>query len=487
MSEVTVNKNFNGSFEVVIRHRVSDGYEDIHPVVEDGVKWETERQGSPGKLTFKVYDDGSGKLTFQEGDGVALLFDDSEKGKITIFSGYVFTKKRSKDGWIDVTAYDQLRYLKNKATYCETNKKASDLVKKISGDYKLPVGTIDDTEYVIGKICEDNQSLFDIILNALDKTLVSSKKKYVLYADDGKVCLRNVENLKTDLVINDVTAEDFDYSSSIDEETYNDIELYYNNSETNTVEFYHAYDTKTMDQWGVLRLTEQIHNPANVMDRARKMLEIYDRETRKLDVKGAFGDYRCRAGASVIVNLNLGDNTVSNYMLIEKAVHTFKKDEYRMDLTLDGFKGVERTITPQYSVAGVSGGGVSGSYDRTEPNNDNFKRHTTEVIINVTRSIKNYGYIRVWYTPKDGERTYEVINSGLMGQTFSWKRTVKSDTDVVVSIGLPVDKYGNKTGNCKVSGQPEWESTQQDRENELRYETNVKFNASVTLNLEWTQ
>ena len=38
----------------------------------------------------------------------------------------------------------------------------------------------------------------------------------------------------------------------------------------------------------------------------------------------------------MIVQLDLGDVTVSNYMLIEKATHTFKKDEYRMDLTLGG-------------------------------------------------------------------------------------------------------------------------------------------------------
>ena len=66
------------------------------------------------------------------------------------------------------------------------------------------------------------------------------------------------------------------------------------------------------------------------------MLKLYNRKTRKLKVNSAFGDYRCRAGASVIVQLDLGDTNVYNYMLIEKATHTFKKGEYRMDLTLGG-------------------------------------------------------------------------------------------------------------------------------------------------------
>lgn len=334
--KTVIDKNFNGKFSVVIKHAVSNGYELITPVVEDGVTWETDRQGSPGQLSFKLYTTKNESLDFQEGDGVALKFYDEDKGWIVVFNGYIFTKQRSKDGWIKVTAYDQLRYFKNKATYVYTDKKASEIVKMIAEDYKLGTGTVEDTSYVIGSRVEDNQSLFDIIQNALDLTLVSTNKMYVLYADNTGVCLRDANSMKTNLVINDVAAEDFDYTSSIDEETYNDIELYYDNDETNKREYFHAYDTDNMNKWGRLRLTESVQNPANAQDRAKKMLELYNRKTRKLKVKNAFGDYRCRAGASVIVNLDLGDTQVANYMLIETAKHTFSKDQYRMDLTLGG-------------------------------------------------------------------------------------------------------------------------------------------------------
>ena len=335
-NQTTINKNFNGDFTVVINHKVTNGYEVITPIVEDGVKWETDRQGSPGKLTFKVYKDKNGEIEFQEGDTVALKYHDDSKGWISLFNGYIFTKKRSKDGWIEVTAYDQLRYFKNKATYVYTNKKASDVVKMIANDYNLSIGTVENTSYVIGNRVEDNQSLFDIIQNALDLTLVSSGDMYVLYSDNGKLYLRDVNNLKTNIVINESVAEDFDYTSSIDDETYNEIELFYDNDETNKREYYNAVDSTNMGKWGRLRYTESIQNPANAKDRANKMLKLYNRKSRKLKVNSAFGDYRCRAGASVIVQLNLGDITVSNYMLIEKATHTFKKGEYRMDLTLGG-------------------------------------------------------------------------------------------------------------------------------------------------------
>ena len=332
--QATLNKNFNGEFKILITHAISNGYEIITPTVENGVKWETERQGSPGKLTFKIYKNQNEDIEFQEGDAVALKYRNDGESWVTVFNGYIFKKKRSKDGWIDITAYDQLRYFKNKATYVYTNKKASEVVKMLSNDYQLLIGTLEDSSYVISNRVEDNQSLFDVVQNAIDQTLISSGELYVLYSDGNGICLRNAKNMKLDLIITKSTAENFDYTSSIDDDVYNEIELYYDNDETNKREYYNAADKNTMKQWGRLRLTESVQNPSNVKDRVMKMLKLYNQKSRELKVTGAFGDYRCRAGASVMVQLDLGDVKVSNYMLIEKATHTFKKDEYRMDLTL---------------------------------------------------------------------------------------------------------------------------------------------------------
>lgn len=334
--KTTINKNFNGDFELMIIHNIKNGYEEQYPIVEDDIKWETERQGTPGKLTFKVYKDNSGNLNFQEGDVVQLTFypnGKENKGDI-VFYGYVFTKKRNKNGWIDVTAYDQLRYLKNKATYKITNQTASEIVKMIAEDYQLKLGVIENTNYVIGSRLEDDQSLFDIIQNALDLTLINTGKKYILYDYAGQLYLRNVDNLKTDIIINESVAEDFDYSSSIDEETYNEIELHYDNNETNKREYKRVYNTASINAWGRLRLTESVQNPTNMQDRVKQMLKLYNRKTRELKVKKAFGDIACRAGASVICQLLLGDVEVDSYMLIESATHTFNKNNYRMDLTL---------------------------------------------------------------------------------------------------------------------------------------------------------
>ena len=45
---------------------------------------------------------------------------------------------------------------------------------------------------------------------------------------------------------------------------------------------------------------------------------------------------RVRGGSLVAVKLGLGDMNLQSFMLVEKAVHTFKADEHTMDLVLAG-------------------------------------------------------------------------------------------------------------------------------------------------------
>ncbi len=93
------------NIELLIGH----GNELSQPLVKEGIQWNTERYGSPSSLKFTVIKDPS--LNFSEGDAVRMKVDNQE-----VFYGFVFTKKRSKDESIDVVAYDQMRYLKNKDT-----------------------------------------------------------------------------------------------------------------------------------------------------------------------------------------------------------------------------------------------------------------------------------------------------------------------------------------------------------------------------------
>ena len=148
--------------------------------------------------------------------------------------------------------------------------------------------------------------------------------------------LKNINSMKLNLLIDEETGETFDYSSSIDEQTYNKIKLTYDNEQTGKRELYIAQDGEKMNQWGVLQYFEALQNATGAAAKANALLKLYDQKTRKLTVKNAFGDVRVRAGCAVVVALNLGDIITNNYLMVEKVTHNFKGDEHFMDLTLIG-------------------------------------------------------------------------------------------------------------------------------------------------------
>ena len=299
------------------------------PVVEEGARLTLERKGTPGKLEFTVVK-GPG-LNFAEGDPVKLTVNGT-----AMFYGFVFKKKRDKGGTIDVVAYDQLRYLKNKDTITEEGLKASDLLKRIATDFRLNLGTVEDTGYTIETIVEENQTLFDMIQSAFDETLMNTKQLYVLYDDAGKLTLKNINTMKLNLLIDEETGENFSYESSIDEQTYNKIKLAYNDEKTGKRELFIAQDGAKMNQWGVLQYFEEVQTKTGASVKADALLKLYDQKTRKLTIQNAFGDVRVRAGSAVVVALNLGDIVTNNYMVVNKVTHTFRGDEHMMELDLIG-------------------------------------------------------------------------------------------------------------------------------------------------------
>jgi hypothetical protein len=300
-----------------------------YPVIQDEITWETERKSSPGRLNFSVVADA--RLSIQEGNPVRFSY----KGK-KLFFGFVFSIQRNKDSILNITAYDQLRYLKNKDSCIYKNKTAAELIKMLADNYGLNVGAITDTKYKIESRIEDNMSLLDIIQNALDLTLENKKKLYVLYDKCGKLTLRNIENMKITLLIDKTTAEDYDYTSSIDGDTYNKIKLAYDNGETGVREFYIAQHGLNINRWGVLQHYEKITDTSNAKTQAKTLLNLYNRKCKTLSISNAVGYYNVRAGCSVIIKLDLGDVKLQNFMTCEKAKHTFKEGEHFMELNLRG-------------------------------------------------------------------------------------------------------------------------------------------------------
>lgn len=311
--------------ELLIQH----GNKVFIPVVQEGITWATERKGCPSELQFKVVKDST--LSITEGDAVRLKVDEKK-----VFYGFIFKLKRDKEQIITVTAYDQLRYLKNKDTYVYENKKASEFIKMVAADFGMQVGSIEDTGYVIPSRVEENTSLFDMVQNALDLTLQNMSYMYVLYDDFGQLTLKGLDNMRTNLLIDEETGENFDYTSSIDDQTYNRVKLTYDNEKTGTREVYISQSSANMNTWGVLQYFDTLQEGEDGAAKADALLSLYNKKTRNLSIKNAFGDTRVRAGSMVVVMLNLGDIKVKNLMLVEKCKHEFKESQHLMNLTLRG-------------------------------------------------------------------------------------------------------------------------------------------------------
>ena len=152
--------------EIIIYDQLRDGLM-FKPILTGDVQLTYEWLGAPGRLDFEVFlmedKPGKGINYILEGNQVLFRYKNGD-----IFLGYVFIRKMDNSkNTMKITAYDQLRYLKNKWFYKFENVTASDIIKRIAADFQLKLGDIADTEYVFESRTEDAKTLFDIILNVL--------------------------------------------------------------------------------------------------------------------------------------------------------------------------------------------------------------------------------------------------------------------------------------------------------------------------------
>lgn len=153
-------------YELIVMHDRKDMYL-LDP--QDGVTLDRSPDLAPAKLTFKVFKDKV--LDIQEGDLINLKVN----GEL-VFVGYIFEKKRSKDNFIEVTAYDQCRYLKSEGYYVfDGTKTASELIKALAADLAIKLGDISPTVYKI-KYIYDGKTYQDIFLDMLKQTNIFSPK-----------------------------------------------------------------------------------------------------------------------------------------------------------------------------------------------------------------------------------------------------------------------------------------------------------------------
>ena len=330
-AKLVIDKNNKGVNLKIIHYNV---IQDVSQLCSDKIQLITKRRATPAKLTFKIARDlvETGTISFVEGDAVALMYND-----VPMFWGYIFSKSRTKEQIIDVVAYDQTRYLKNKDTYCYT-KTASELIKTICNDYKLQMGKIANTGYTINERIEDNQSLFDIIFNALDFTNIYAGKAFFFYDDFGDITLKAYDDLMLNLALvsDDNTLIDYSYKTDIDTNTYNKILLYTDDKESGTRVIYSSQDSVNIIKWGVLQRTEKMsegYTEGQIKDIADRMLDIYNKVNHTFTVEDT-GVPELRAGNGIWVSIKDAGDVINAGYMVESCTHTFENGRHTMKLEL---------------------------------------------------------------------------------------------------------------------------------------------------------
>ena len=272
--EIT-NAPLNLTYELTVQNKNKKDMLLIEP--QDGITLDRSPDLAPAKLTFNVLKDPL--LDIQEGD----LVNFKVNGEL-IFVGYIFEKSRSKNNIIQVTCYDQCRYLKSEGYYIFDGKNsASELIIALSKDLGIKLGEIAPTEYKISRVF-DGKSYQDILLTMLKLTSINSpkipvkalnakktktlnpdkyrggysgldnvrmdkdshaertlnpekadhtfdeistdvKRKpiYVAYDDNGLLTVKELNDMVTDILIDASQVEDYEYISSIDRNTFTQI------------------------------------------------------------------------------------------------------------------------------------------------------------------------------------------------------------------------------------------------------------------------
>ena len=267
------------------------------------------------KLEFSFIDD---NLKMENGSIVRFVNDEIK------FFGVVFKHGRNKKKEITATAYDILRYAKAKDTIISKGETVTTLVKKMCNYLSLKTGKLTNTLYKLSTVPHDDKTWLDIVYSAISETLTNRGKWYTLRDEYGSIALRDIEDLKLDLVLGDESlCYDFEYEKSIDENFYNVVKLVSDNETTGKRDTYIVKDGKSISKYGILQYFEVLDkngNPSQIKAKADILLSLYNREVETLTLE-CLGDTRVRAGSSFYASIE--DIELNKRLIVRSVTHNF--------------------------------------------------------------------------------------------------------------------------------------------------------------------
>lgn len=169
---------------------------DLTPLIQL-LRWSDDINQAAMEITVQLAYHDAAKNVIDNG-GILTLFGQQLKADNTgvfgeILRGVVFEKSlvaKMNYSSMEFTAYDHMIYfVKNDLSRKFSNKKASDIVKYICEYFQMPMGTIEDTSYIIPSMIFRKATPYDMIIEALTEDRWVTGNRYVLRMIEGKLNL----------------------------------------------------------------------------------------------------------------------------------------------------------------------------------------------------------------------------------------------------------------------------------------------------------
>ncbi len=268
-----------------------------------------------------------------------------------LFFGYIFRREKvTGRSVIELTCWDRGIYLKRSTgTYMVRGMDAATLVRRICGDFGIPVGNIAapsgtfDRKFIA-------QNLWKIILTAY--TLAGDEKKYVARFQGEKLDIVEKKAGENSVFLKG------DYNlmqASTVESAENVVSIAQIVSREGQV-VQEKKDDERMKKFG--RMQEQIIESDDAAKQLEKM--VADGDVEQTITVDNLGDIRCITGNTVVVQEPY-TGVMGNFW-IDSDTHTWKNGQYYNKLTLN-FKNImsESEVGESYEVSqAVAGAGAAG-------------------------------------------------------------------------------------------------------------------------------